>query len=160
MNIGDTSHGNKWQVVQEPTKDRIERRIVDLINISLLEVVIASLPSDEVPSYHNCYYAQGGRGKPVDQRVSKEEILDNRVVPSTHTETDMEDWPLPELRGQIVLLVWIWDKCVIRGHHSHVQVDEILEEGGLVGSSIGSRYYDLLANRTDIFSGNLRFSFQ
>jgi hypothetical protein len=36
-------------------------------------------------------------------------------------------------------------------------VDEILEEGGLVGSSIGSRYYDLLANREDIFFWQLTF---
>jgi hypothetical protein len=38
------------------------------------------------------------------------------------------------------LLVWIWYECIIRGHHSHIQVDKILEERRLVSSSVGGRY--------------------
>jgi hypothetical protein len=48
VDIGDTSHGDEWQVVEEPTKDWIKRRVVDLINIGFREVTIAPLPSDEV----------------------------------------------------------------------------------------------------------------
>lgn len=57
VHISNTSHGDEWQVVEEPTEDGIERRVVDLIDIRLLEVGIASLPPDKVPSYHESYYA-------------------------------------------------------------------------------------------------------
>jgi hypothetical protein len=42
------------------------------------------------------------------------------IIPSAHAETDMEEWPLPELGGEIILLVWIRDKRVVGSHHSHV----------------------------------------
>jgi hypothetical protein len=32
----------------------------------------------------------------------------------------VEDWPLPEFRSKIILLVGIRHKCVVRGHHCHV----------------------------------------
>lgn len=48
----------------------------------------------------------------------------------------MEEGPLPPLRGKVILLVWIGNKGVIRGHHSNIEVDEVLEEGRLVGSWI------------------------
>jgi hypothetical protein len=148
VHISDTSHSDEWQVVQEPTKDRIKRRVVNLIDVSLLQVLITTLPSHEVPCYHDCDYSKGSRGEPVDQRISKKEIFDDRVVPSAHAEAYVENRPLPELRSQIVLLVWIWDKGIVRGHHSHVQMNEILEERRLVGSSIGRGYCDVLEDRT------------
>ena len=40
----------------------------------------------------------------------------------------MEERPLPELRGQIILLVRVRNQCVVGGHHGNVQVDKILEE--------------------------------
>jgi hypothetical protein len=57
----------------------------------------------------------------------------------------MEERPLPKLGSEVVLLVWIGDQSVVRGHHGNVQVDEILQERRFVGSGISSRYYELLA---------------
>lgn len=50
------------------------------------------------------------------------------IIPPAHAETDVQEWPLPELGGEIVLLVWVRDKRVVRGHHGHVQVDKVTEE--------------------------------
>lgn len=140
MDVGDTCHGDKRQVVKEPSENWIERSVVDLVDINLLELVIAALPSNEVPKNHQCHNAERGSGHPVDQGVAKEEVFDDRVIPAAHTETNIKDGPLPELRGKIILLVWIRDECVIRSHHGHVQMNKILQERRLVGSSIGGRY--------------------
>lgn len=52
MDIGDTTHGDEWDVVEEPAEDRVETSVMDLINIPLLQLGIATLPSDEVPKNH------------------------------------------------------------------------------------------------------------
>ena len=67
------------------------------------------------------------------------------VVPAAHAEADVEDGPLPELRGQVVLFVWVGDKGVVGCHHCHVQMNEILKEGRSVGAWITSGHYILLA---------------
>jgi len=71
-------------------------------------------------------------------------VLLTLVVPAAHAEADVEDGPLPELRGQVVLLVWVGDKGVVGCHHCHVQMNEILKEGRSVGAWITSRYYLML----------------
>lgn len=54
------------------------------------------------------------------------------VIPATHTKTNVEERPLPECGSEIILLVWIGDKGVVRSHHGNVEVDEILQERRLV----------------------------
>jgi hypothetical protein len=61
------------------------------------------------------------------------------VVPATHTKTDVKDRPLPESRSEIVLLVRVRDKRVVRSHHGDVKVDEVLEEGRLVITRVAGR---------------------
>lgn len=63
------------------------------------------------------------------------------VVPSTHTETDVEEGPLPELGGEVVLLVGVRDEGVVRGHHGDVEMDKILEEWRLVRAGVTSGNY-------------------
>ena len=46
VQVCDTCHRDKGHVVQEPADDRIYPRIVDLINVTLLEIVVAALPTD------------------------------------------------------------------------------------------------------------------
>jgi hypothetical protein len=48
----------------------------------------------------------------------------------------VQNWPLPELRGEVILLVRIRDQSVVGGHHRNIQMDEILEERRFVRSSI------------------------
>lgn len=139
VNVGDASHNNERQVVQEPSNNRVNTSIVDLVDIDLLELVITALPSDEVPEDDEAKDAEGGGGAPVDEWVSKKEILDDGVVPAAHAETDVQDWPLPPLGGEIVLLVRIWNEGVVGGGHRDVQMDEVLEERRLVGVGIGGR---------------------
>lgn len=51
VDVGDTSHDNKWQVVQEPSNDRVETSIVNVVNLRLAELLETPLPADDVPSY-------------------------------------------------------------------------------------------------------------
>lgn len=140
MDISDTSHSHEWHVVQEPSNNGVDTSIVDLINVDLLELVVTALPADQVPGYHEGENAEGGRRAPVHEWVAEEEVLDNGVVPTAHTETDVENRPLPELGCKIVLLIRIGNKGIVRGHHGYVQVDEVLEEGRLVCSGISGGY--------------------
>ena len=50
----------------------------------------------------------------------------------------MQDGPLPELGGEVVLLVRVRDEGVVGGHHGDVEVDEVVEEGRLVGAGVAS----------------------
>lgn len=50
----------------------------------------------------------------------------------------MEDGPLPGRGGEIVLLVRVRDKGVVRGHHSNVEMNEVTEERRLVGTRVAS----------------------
>ena len=51
------------------------------------------------------------------------------IIPAAHTETDVENGPLPEARGKIILLVRVGDKRIVGCHHSNVEMDKVLEEG-------------------------------
>lgn len=96
-----------------------------MINMSLIELTVTSLPAHEVPDDQKPKDAQTSRASPVNKRVSKEIVLDNAVIPGAHAKTNIEYWPLPELRRKVVLLIWIRDKGIVRCHHSDIQVDEI-----------------------------------
>lgn len=96
---------------------------MDLIKISwVLEVVITALPANEVPEDLEGEDTERGGGSPVNEGVTKEEIFDGLVVPGAHTETDIENGPLPELGSEVVLLVWVWDKGVVGSHHGDVEM--------------------------------------
>jgi hypothetical protein len=86
---------------------------VNLINIGLLQVGVATLPTDGVEQDNETKDAETGGAAPVDEWVAKEKILDDCavlakvhlqttmrgltvVVPSAHAETNMEKRPLPE----------------------------------------------------------------
>ena len=126
VDISDTRHSNERHVVQEPSNDRVDTGIMDVIDIGLLELVIASLPANEVPGDHQGEYAERGCGAPVYEGVAQEEILDDCIVPTTHSEADIEYRPLPELGCEIVLLVGVWNKSVVGCHHGYIQMDEVL----------------------------------
>lgn len=144
VHICDTSHGDKGNVVQEPANNGVETGVVNVVNVHGLEVIVATLPADEVPGNIEGEDTERGGGAPVDDGVTEEEVLDNCdrlgytyqnhgglltiVVPTAHAETNMEEWPLPELGGKIILLVRVRNQRIVGSHHSNVQVNEILEE--------------------------------
>lgn len=141
MHIGDTGHNNKGKIVEEPSGNGVQRRIVDVVNLLLAEVAETSLPAENVPDNDEANHSKRSGGTPVDQRITKEEVLDNVVRPATHSETDMEEWPLPPLGSKVILLIGVGDQGIVGGHHGHVEMDKVVEEGGLVDTSFGGRDY-------------------
>ena len=51
MNVSNTCHGDEWEVVEEPSDDWVDGSVMDLVDIDLLELGVASLPADKVPDY-------------------------------------------------------------------------------------------------------------
>lgn len=49
MHVRDTRHGDEGEVVQEPADDRIETRVVDVVDVRRLQLVVAALPPDQIP---------------------------------------------------------------------------------------------------------------
>lgn len=49
VDIGDSCHGNEWEVVEEPSNDWVNTRVVNLVNLGLVEIDEAALPADEIP---------------------------------------------------------------------------------------------------------------
>jgi hypothetical protein len=84
MHISNTAHSHKRQIVQEPSNHRVDTGIVELIDVGLLEVVIAALPADEVPSDHEGEDAEGGGAAPVNGWVAEEEVLYDCTIVSIH----------------------------------------------------------------------------
>ena len=163
MDVGDTAHDDEGQIVEEPSDDRVDSGVVDLVNAVLVELVVTTLPAESVPDNEKAKDAETGSGAPVDERVAKQEILDGLVVPAAHSQANVKDRPLPPLGSQIVLLVRVGNKSVVRGHHSNVlsrmledlrdangnggayQVNEVLEELALVLTGLSRRNWFLLA---------------
>lgn len=98
MYVSDSSHGNKWQIVEEPANCWVDTSIVDLVNVPLAELAIASLPTDQIPDDNESYDAERGCRAPVDDWIAKKEVFGNVVLPRAHAKADIEDGPLPELR--------------------------------------------------------------
>ena len=163
MDVGDTAHDDEGQIVEEPADDRVDSSVVDLVDVVLGELVVATLPAESVPDEEKTKDAETGSRSPVDERITKQEVLDDLIIPAAHSQTNMEDRPLPPLGSQIVLLVRIGNKSVVGGHHGNVlpcmlervqqangdrdtyQVDEVLEERVLVLAGLGRRHWFLLA---------------
>lgn len=58
MHVGNTSHDEEGEVVEKPADDRVDTGIVDLVDISLLEIREAALPAQGVPGYYACEDAE------------------------------------------------------------------------------------------------------
>lgn len=160
MDICNSGHCHKWQIMQEPSNYRVKSGVVDLVDVGRLQFVITALPTDQIPDYHKSKDAEGGSRAPIDNGVAEKEVLDDIVIPTTHTKADIENWPLPELRCKIILLIGIRNKGVIRRGHGNVKVDEVLEERRLIGTSVGRGNCKLLAHQAYHSYLNSRLSFQ
>ena len=49
VDIGDSCHCDEWEVVEEPSNDWVNTRVVDLVDLGLVEIDEAALPADEIP---------------------------------------------------------------------------------------------------------------
>ena len=115
-----SGHDDEGQVVEEPPNNGVEPGVVDLVDIVLGKLLVAALPSDQVPGDQGGKDTQAGGRAPVDQRVAEQEVLCDLVVPAAHPKSDMEEGPLPPLRGEVVLFVGIGNKSVVGSHHGNV----------------------------------------
>jgi len=113
VDVGDTTHGHERCVMQNPTDDGVDTGVVDLINVLLGQLVVTALPANQVVGDQKTESGNRSSTGPVDERVTKKEVLDNVVVPAAHAETDIEERPLPRSRGQVILLVRVRDKGVV-----------------------------------------------
>ena len=140
VDVCDTGHDHKREVVKEPANDWIDGRVVNLVNVGLAELCIASLPPDQIPQHDHGRECQRQGRSPVDERIAKEEVLSDVIFPRTHSKTDIQNRPLPELGCKIILLVWIWHQSVVGCRHCHVEMYKVSKERRLICSRIGSRY--------------------
>ena len=134
---------------------------MEVVDLPHLKLRVATLPADQVPEKYSADGQEAGKAAPIDGGITKKEVLDDFVVPAAHAEADVEDRPLPELRGEVVLLVRIGDERVVGGHHGDVEVEEVSEEGGFVGAWVPCGYYELLVLEFWKYQSRAsRFSFQ
>jgi hypothetical protein len=70
MDVRDTAHGNKRDVVQHPSNDRVDTRVVNLVHVRLLQVVVTTLPADGIEEDDENKDSQTGGATPVDKRVA------------------------------------------------------------------------------------------
>lgn len=146
MNVGHSCHDDEGQIVQNPPNSRIKSGVVDLIDVRLAQFLIASLPAKKVPDEQQTEANKTCGTSPVHERISKKVVLHDTVIPGAHAQTDVQYWPLPELRGQVILLVWVGDQSVVRSHHGNVQVDEIFQERRLVRARVTRRHYEFIVS--------------
>lgn len=139
VDIGDTTHGHEGCVMQNPADNGVDTGVVDLVNILLGQLGVTALPANQVVGDKKAESGDRSSTGPVDEGVTEEEVLDNVVVPAAHAETNIEKRPLPRSRGQVILLVRIGDKSVVRSHHGDVQVNKVTKERRFVGTGVGGR---------------------
>lgn len=63
--------------MEDPTDDRVDSGVMDLVDLALLEVVVASLPADNIPDDNKPKDTQTGCAAPVDKGVTQQEVLDD-----------------------------------------------------------------------------------
>lgn len=79
VNISDTTHGHEGKVMQNPADDGVNAGVVDLVDLGLLEVGVATLPTDNVVDDDKTEDSKTGCAAPVDKWVTKKEVLDDYV---------------------------------------------------------------------------------
>lgn len=84
-----------------------------MVDVRFTKLDVPTLPTHGVPSDQKREDPKASCTGPVDERVPKKVIFDSVVIPRTHSETDIKDRPLPELRGQVILLIRIRDEGII-----------------------------------------------
>lgn len=99
------------------------------------------MPSQNVPHHHKANNADADGGAPIDQRVSEKEVLDNVVIPATHAKANVQNGPLPPLRGKVVLLVRVGNQSIVGCHHGNVEMNEVVKERRLVDTRVTGRQF-------------------
>ena len=112
---------------------------MDLVDFLFAKIIVPSLPSDKIPHDDEASCTKRQSRAPVDERVSEKEVLDDAVIPATHTKTNVENRPLPPVGSKIVLLIGVGNQGVVRSHHGDIQVNKVMEERRPVDSRVAGR---------------------
>lgn len=70
VDVGDTSHDDEWEVVEDPADQWVDTSVVDLIDFTGTEIHITTLPTDEVPSDDQAESQETGSTSPVNEGIS------------------------------------------------------------------------------------------
>lgn len=84
MNVGHSCHDDEGKIVQNPTNGWIKSRVVDLIDVLLVQFLIASLPAKKVPDEQQSEANETCGTSPVHKRISKKVVLHDAVIPGAH----------------------------------------------------------------------------
>ena len=49
VHVSNTCHNDEWEVVEDPAYHWIDARVVDKVDVILCELVVPTLPSDQIP---------------------------------------------------------------------------------------------------------------
>jgi len=77
VHVCHTAHEDKGEVVKEPSNDRVDTSVVDVIDVSERQIGVPTLPADEVEEDEEAEEWKRGGTCPVDKRVTKEEVFDD-----------------------------------------------------------------------------------
>lgn len=162
VHVGDSCHGHKWKIMQHPAYNREDAGVMNVVYFRERELFIATLPAYKIPEHDNAEGKQRKRAAPVHERIAEKEVFYDAVVPAAHAEADIEDGPLPELRGKIILFVGVRDKRIVGCHHGDVEMHEIAEERRFIGAWITSGHciVSSVGDCTGLCQNSLHFSFQ
>lgn len=136
MNIRHSSHNNERQIMQNPSNDWVQARIMDMVDICLGKLIVTSLPAHEIPNYQEPKDAKAKCTSPVNEWVAKEIVFNSIVIPRAHPEPNIKYWPLPKFRGEIILFIWVRNQRIVGRHHGNIQMNKVFQERRLVGSWI------------------------
>ena len=128
VQIGHSSHEQKWSVMQDPTTQRDFTAEDEPPPFDGRQIVNLSLVPAEIPDQGDTVDDQTGAGEPPGERIADKIELDPRVDPGIHPHPRVHKRPLQWRRGRRILLVRVRYQRIVRRHHRHVQVPEILQE--------------------------------
>ncbi|KAI3482898.1 hypothetical protein L1887_54220 [Cichorium endivia] len=139
VQIAHARHDQERHIVQRPPERRDFRDVEEMRPVRGRQIVDTSLTSHHVPQPCPRKHHQRRRRSPPYDRVADQIILDRRVVPRVHAQSIPQPRPVERLARQNVLLVRVRDERIVRGHHRHVEVDKVAQEGRAVELLIARR---------------------
>ena len=150
MNIRDSPHNHKWRYIQRPNPSvsplkkslsqkaltKIEQPpeesnlayIHEMLPLPFTHILILPLPPQHI--HHPCSnsHNQTDRPCPPNYRCSDQIILQLRISPSAHPQTQMKEWPIKWSRSKDIFFIRVWNECVVGRHHCYVEMPKVAKE--------------------------------
>jgi len=109
VDVGDTSHDEERDELEEPSKERDLPNVQEVIPFTRLHVnVFPFLPEQVKPKEKHRDEQADSRSHP-DQRCSNEVVFDLEIAPTAHAKSKVLERPIERRGRQDVELVWVWN---------------------------------------------------